>query len=173
MLAQVQNFDVQAKLVHTDTGPVYFDYLVLAVGATNSWFGNHSWQQHANPLKSLEEAQRIRYTLIGNLEKAEWTADAIERRRLTTTVVIGGGPTGVEIAGAVAEFLYKTSRSDFKKIDTQQAQVIILQRGERLLPTFHESLSERTKRDLERLGVRVVTGADVKDISKDKVTLLP
>jgi NADH dehydrogenase len=169
MLAAVEDFDVDGKVVLTDRGPVYFDYLILAVGATNSWFGNHSWQLHANPLKSIKEAQRIRYTLIGNLERAEWTADEAERQKLMTIVVIGGGPTGVEMAGAVTEFLYKTSSHDFKKINMKQAKVIILQRGDRLLPGFHPSLSEQTRSDLERLGVSVITGAGVQSIEKNKV----
>ena len=109
MLAEVCGFDVVEQNVLTNQGPVYFDYLILAAGATHSWFGNDHWAKHALAMKSIEEALRIRYHLIGHLERAEWSEEIQDYEKLLTIVIIGGGPTGVEMAGAVAEFVLKRS----------------------------------------------------------------
>ena len=142
-----------------------YDYLIVATGARHSYFGNDQWEQFAPGLKSLEDALEIRRRFLLAFERAERCDDPAERAALMTFVIVGGGPTGAELAGTMSEIARKAMPRDFRRIDTRQARIILVEGGPRILPSFPESLSERAKRDLEKLRVEVrtdsiVTGVD-------------
>ncbi len=146
-----------------------FDYLVVAAGARHAYFGHDEWENFAPGLKKIEDATAIRHRILVAFEKAETETDPEKRRRLLTFVVIGGGPTGVEMAGAIAELAKKTLIRDFRRIDPASARVILIEAGPRVLPAFPESLSQRAHRALERLGVEVLLGAPVELCDADGV----
>jgi NADH dehydrogenase len=143
--------------------------LVLAAGATHSYFGHDDWRDAAPGLKTLDDALRIRARVLTAFERAETTPDAREREAWLTFVVVGGGPTGVELAGTLAEIARHTLRGEFRRIDPAQACVLLLEAGSRVLPAFGPDQSERARRALERLGVTVRTGAAVTAITADEV----
>ena len=141
-----------------------YDWLILATGARHSYFGNEEWSAHAPGLKSIEDALAIRRKILLALERAETETDAERRKALLTFVVIGGGPTGVEMAGAIAELARRSVSHDFRSITPQCSRVILIEAGERLLPTFPHELSTAAERSLEELGVEVRLGAPVDDV---------
>ena len=162
LLGEVVGVDAEKKLVLVeDEEPFGFDYLVLATGARHSYFGHDEWEAHAPALKTLEDATTIRRRILAAFEQAEWTVDETERHKLLTFVVIGGGPTGVELAGTIAELAHDTLRNDFRSFDTRSANVILIEAGPRVLPSFEEHLSEYALRALKRLGVDVRLGQPV------------
>ncbi|MGA7388417.1 MAG: NAD(P)/FAD-dependent oxidoreductase, partial [Pseudolabrys sp.] len=136
-------------------------YLVLATGARHSYFGHDDWEPIAPGLKRIEDATEIRRRILLAFERAENETDADERRRLMNLVIVGGGPTGVELAGALAELTRRVLAKDFRNIDPRTARIILIEAGPRLLPTFPEDLAEDAKQRLERLGVEVHLGAPV------------
>jgi NADH dehydrogenase FAD-containing subunit len=138
-----------------------YDFLVIAAGARHAYFGRDDWEAVAPGLKKIDDATAIRHRILIAFEKAETEADAAERARLLTFVIVGGGPTGVEMAGAIAELAKKTLVRDFRTIDPAAARVVLVEAGARVLPQFPESLSAKARRALERLGVEVLTGAPV------------
>jgi NADH dehydrogenase len=140
---------------------VPYDYLVLATGARHAYFGHDDWAPFAPSLKTLDDATALRRRILLAFERAETEDDAEERARLMTFVVIGGGPTGVEMAGAIAELAKRALASDFRSIDPRAARIILVEAASRVLTPFDEKLSDAAHRSLEQLGVEVRLGAAV------------
>ena len=156
------------QLVATD-GVYHFDYLILATGARHSYFGHPEWEQYAPGLKSIEEALEIRRRMLLAFEIAEKTDDPVLRESALTFVVVGGGPTGVEMAGAIAEIARFSMVRDFRRIDPGQARIILLDAAPRVLPGFAEGLSAKALKQLCRIGVEVRTGAKVQEVKENGV----
>lgn len=148
-----------------------YDQLVLATGARHSYFGNDHWEEVAPGLKKIADATHIRERVLLAFERAELADDPAERRRLLGFVVVGGGPTGVEMAGAVAELARTALAADFRRAEAKDARVVLVESGPRLLPSFPESLSAKARRQLEGLGVEVRAGAPVTACDADGVTV--
>jgi NADH:ubiquinone reductase (H+-translocating) len=161
ILANVSGIDVDRREVIAEGHRVPFDTLIVATGAQHSYFGHDDWAGFAPGLKTIDDATYLRRRILLAFEKAETEADTAERRRLLNFVIVGGGPTGVEMAGAVAELAKRALASDFRAIDPRQARIILVEAAPRLLATFDPSLSEAAKRSLEELGVEVRLGARV------------
>jgi len=171
VLAEVDGIDVARREVVTGARRTAFDYLIVAAGASHAYFGHDEWASHAPGLKSLEDALGMRGRVLTALEAAETACDPAERMRLLTFVVVGGGPTGVELAGAVAELTNRALARDFRAIRGAMARVMLIEAGARLLPTFHPSLSAYAKRALEKLGVEVRLGVAVSAVDAEGVLL--
>ncbi len=171
LLTEVQSIDVAAKKVATDNGDVAYDYLIVATGARHHYFGKEHWEHFAPGLKSLDDALEIRRRMLLAFELAEKTHDDAERRAAMTFVVVGGGPTGVEMAGAIAEIAKQTLVRDFRHIDASLARVILIENSERVLTAFTPDLSESARRQLFDLGVEVKLNAMVADLNAEGVTL--
>jgi NADH dehydrogenase len=157
----VDDVDLKEKIIRSPEGDIEFDYLILACGARHSYFNHPEWEPFAPGLKTLEQATEIRRRILSAFENAENELDEVKQRALLNFVVVGGGPTGVELAGAIADISRTVLVHDFKRIDPSKAKVILLEAGPKLLTSFAESLSERTKKDLTDLGVEVRTSARV------------
>ncbi len=171
VLGKVDGIDLEAKHVLVGDRRVRFDYLVLATGARHSYFGRDEWERFAPGLKTLEDATDQRKRILLAFERAELEVNAAERARLTTFVVIGGGPTGVETAGAIAELAKKALAKDYRRIDPHCARIILVEAAPRLLGAFPEGLSANARCELERLGVEVRTGAAVTSCDANGITL--
>ena len=171
LLAEATGIDVERRVVKVDREPgeLPYDYLVLAAGSRHAYFGHEEWEPVAPGLKSLADAVELRRRFLLAFERAEWATDPAERRAWQTFVVIGGGPTGVELAGMIPDIARRALRPDFRHIDTAATRVILLEGGPRLLPAFPENLSARTREDLEHLGVEVRTGAIVTNVTGSAV----
>jgi len=170
LLAEAISIDTVNKRVTLTDGEIPFDYLIVATGLTHSYFGHDEWAQHAPGLKTLDDALEIRRRVLIAFERAERIDDPVERAAWLTFAIIGGGPTGVELAGTLAEIARHTLTDEFRSIDPSQAKVILLEGGSRILSTYPERLSYKATRQLERLGVEVrvnahVSGVDGKGIS--------
>ena len=148
-----------------------YDYLVLATGAQHSYFGRDDWAAFAPGLKRVEDATRVRGRILSAFEHAEATDDANERAALLTFLIVGGGPTGVELAGAIAELARYGMEKEFRNFDPATARVILVQSGPRVLPTFPEKLSAITQASLEKLGVEVMINSKVEQIDAEGVTV--
>jgi NADH:ubiquinone reductase (H+-translocating) len=170
-MAQVHGIDVRNKRVRADDEYVDYDYLIVATGMTHAYFGHDEWAEHALGLKTVAEALEIRSRILRAFEAAELAQSAEQRRALTTFVVIGAGPTGVELAGALAEIAGRTLAKDFRRFDPRTTRVILIEAGPRVLPTFSEHLSERARRQLEGLGIEVRTGTPVSDLGDGYVLI--
>ena len=166
LLADVQAIDPDRRTVIIDNGALTYDYLVVAAGAAHSYFGHDDWAHHAPGLKTIEDALKIRRRIYFAYEAAEREPDAELTREWITFVVVGGGPTGVELAGALAEIGLHTLARDFRTIDPTEVRVVLLEGQDRLLPSYPEKLSRIARADLERLGVQVRTGAFVTGIDE-------
>jgi NADH dehydrogenase len=171
LLAEAAAVDPEAKRVRLTDGDLSYDQLILATGATHSYFGRDDWSVHAPGLKTLDDALEIRYRVLLAFEKAEREENAERRRQWLTLVVVGGGPTGVEMAGALAEIARHTLPGDFRHIDPTSARVVLVEAGPRLLPTYPADLSESARRQLEALGVQVWTGAAVTAVDAEGVQM--
>jgi len=171
LLAEALRIDTKANLVETDAGPIPFDYLIVGTGASHSYFGHDDWERTAPGLKTIEDALDIRRRVFLAYENAERESDPEKRRAFMTFVVIGAGPTGVEMAGALAEISRRTLARDFRTIDPKSARIILVEGVGRVLPPFPEDLSAAARAQLERLGVEVWTGTRVTDINDVGVTL--
>ncbi|WP_233234868.1 NAD(P)/FAD-dependent oxidoreductase [Bordetella sp. LUAb4] len=170
LLASVNGVDTQAREVLLEDGAkVPYDSLVLATGARHAYFGHDDWMPHAPGLKTLEDATMIRRRILLAFEHAERETDPRRQAALLTFVVIGGGPTGVELAGTIAEMAHVTLPPDFRHIDTRRARVLLIEGGQRLLSAFDPSLSEYARKALEKLGVEVVLGQTVSECSAQGV----
>ncbi len=170
LLAEVRDVDVDARTVRfTDGVTASYDYLVVATGAHHSYFGHDEWEPLAPGLKSLDDALEIRRRVLLAFEYAERETDPVRRHAYLTFVIVGGGPTGVEMAGAVAEIRRYALRRDFRHIDPGEATVMLLEGGPRLLPSYPENLSAQAKQKLRRLGVEVRTETLVTDIRPGSV----
>ena len=165
----VESIDLDNRQVVTSFGSVVYDFLLLACGAQHSYFGHDDWEPFAPGLKTIEQATEIRRRVLVAFEKAELTTDLDERRKLLTFVVVGGGPTGVELAGAIGEMSRFTLARDFRNIDSKLARIILIEAGPRLLPMFSAKLASRAMRDLEALGVQTWTGSRVTRIDENGV----
>ena len=158
IMAQVTGVDVEARRVHTTEVDLAYDYLVLATGATHSYFGHDDWAPYAPGLKHISDATEIRRRFLMAFERAEVVEDDAVRQRLLTFVIVGGGATGVEMAGAIAEVAQRTLRHDFRHIDPRRSRIILIEAGPRMLPAFPESLSDYAARSLQSMGVEVELG---------------
>jgi NADH dehydrogenase len=169
LLAEVEKVDLANRRVVLERDEIGYDALVLAVGAGHSYFGHNEWETLAPGLKALEDALEIRRRILLAYEGAERERDGAERDALLTFVVIGGGPTGVELAGALGEISRQTIARDFRMIDPTKARIILLEGGPRILSAFPESLSRRASEALRRIGVEVRTNAIVTRVTADAV----
>ena len=168
--AEVTDIDAAARSVTLDDGQrLSYDHLIVAAGATHSYFGHDDWARHAHGLKTLADAFNIRARVVGAFEQAERLADPAAREPWLTFVVVGGGPTGVEMAGTFAELARHTLAGQFRRIDTRDARVVLLEGGERILAAMVPKLSQRAHEQIERLGVDVRTGSRVTAIDADGV----
>jgi len=157
LMEEVRGIDPEKKVVRAQYGEIGYDYLIIATGATHSYFGHDEWSKFAPGLKRIEDATRIRRSILIAFELAELTHDREQRRRLLTFVIVGGGATGVEMAGAIADVAGQTLAADFRRIDPRSARIVLVEAGPRLLPTFPPSLSDYALRTLTRSGVEVQT----------------
>lgn len=169
---EATDIDVDTRTVMLSSGnTLTYDFLVIAVGAKDSYFGHDEWAEHAPGLKSLEDAERIRQQILLAFERAEKETDARKRKALLTFVIVGGGPTGVEMAGAIAEIRNHTLKQEFRNFNPRDARVILLEGLPRVFPMFKEKLSARAQKDLENLGVEVRTGSLVTSIDEHGVVV--
>lgn len=171
MLAKVLGIDRQARQVLTDAGPVLFDTLVVATGARHSYFGREEWADLAPGIKTVDDATRLRARLLMSLEQAEITTDPVERQGLLTFAIVGGGPTGVELAGAIVELTRHAARRDFRRFQPEDVRVLLVEAGKRLLASFPEALGQAARHALEGMGVEVRTGQPVTDITLENIRL--
>lgn len=166
LMAEVTRIDAGSKNVILSDGEMKYDYLILAAGARDNYFGKTHWAKFAPGLKTIDDALEIRRRVLIAFEKAERETDKKRRRELMTFAVIGGGPTGVELAGALSEIARRTMTRNFRNVDPSEARVILLEGSPRVLPPFDERLSDSAKRQLQGLGVEVQTNTMVRDIGE-------
>ncbi|WP_416064128.1 NAD(P)/FAD-dependent oxidoreductase [Rhizobium sp. ZK1] len=172
LLGEVNGVDVKAKSVSLRSGMVLnYDTLVLATGATHAYFGHDEWEPVAPGLKTLEDATTIRRRVLLAFERAEVESDPAARDALLTFSIVGAGPTGVELAGIIAELAHFTLPKEFRKIDTRKTRVVLIEAGPRVLPAFAEELSAYAQKALEKLGVEVLTGTPVTQCAAEGVTV--
>jgi NADH dehydrogenase len=171
VLGKVSGIDKERRLVTLDQGTITYDHLVLATGARHSYFGRDDWESAAPGLKKIDDAIGIRRRLLTAFEEAEAASSPELRRRLLTFVVIGGGPTGVEMAGAIAELAHVALRRDFRAIDPADARIVLVEAGQRLLPTFPAMLGNAACDALQQLGVEVRLGTAVTQCDSEGVTI--
>jgi len=171
LLGEVTDIDTANRKVILRDGEVPYDTLIVATGATHHYFGNDQWEQFAPGLKTIENATEIRSRLLLAFERAERATDPAERRAWLNFVIVGGGPTGVELAGALGEIANDTVRHDFRHIDPREASILLVEGESRVLPSFPPDLSEKAEKQLIALGVRARTAARVTQIDADGVTV--
>ena len=161
LMAEVRAVDTEERVVRADAISVPYDYLVLATGATHSYFGHDEWAEVAPGLKRIEDATRIRRRILIAFERAELTTDAAERGRLLTFAIVGGGATGVEMAGAISEVARQSLARDFRHIDPTAARIVLIEAGPRIMPALPENLADYARRVLVKKGVEVMTSTRV------------
>ena len=169
MLGEVKRVALDERRVYVDTSPVAYDYLILAPGAVDNYFGHEEWREYAPGMKEIEEAIQIRSRLLLSFEAAEIEADSEERAAHLTFVIVGGGPTGVELAGAIKELAVDVIAQDFRFTDMRKARVVLIEASDRLLPAFHPESSRRALEQLRELGVEVRLGQPVTRVLPDGV----
>jgi NADH dehydrogenase len=171
LLASVTSIDVERRVIHIDTPDreIGYDYLIVATGSHHSYFGHNEWAALAPGLKAVEDASELRRRFLLAFERAEKSQDPIERDEYMTFVIVGAGPTGTELSGAMPEITRKALYHDFRNIDTRKARVILVEGGPRILPTFPEDLAEHARKDLADLGVEVRTNSIVTRIEPGAV----
>jgi NADH dehydrogenase len=169
LLGEVDGVDTESRIVRLGRREVPYDYLVLATGARHAYFGHDEWEPFAPGLKRVEDATEMRRRILLAFEHAEGEPDPLERRRLMNLVVVGGGPTGVELAGAIVELAKRALAKDFRTIDPRTARIILVEAGPRILSTFPDSLSDSARKQLEQLGVEVRVGTPVERVDADGV----
>jgi NADH dehydrogenase len=170
LMARVTGVDRDLKVVRTDSFQLRYDFLILATGATHSYFGHDDWAAFAPGLKRIEDATAIRRRVLVSFERAEISPDVTQQRRLLTFVIIGGGATGVEMAGAIAEVARHTLRSDFRRIDPARARILLMEAGARVLPALSDHLSDYARSTLEGMGVEVLTRTRVTGVDEHGVS---
>jgi NADH dehydrogenase len=161
LMAEIRDVDTGKRIVHTDSISVPYDFLVLATGATHSYFGHDEWAEAAPGLKRIEDATRIRRRILIAFERAELTSDTAERARQLTFVIVGAGATGVEMAGAITEVARQTLAMDFRRIDPKASRIVLIEAGPRIMPTFPANLSDYVQATLVQKGVEVMTSSRV------------
>jgi NADH dehydrogenase len=171
IMAEVTGVDLQELRVLMHDRSVPYDYLILATGVQHNYFGHNEWKQFAPGLKTLQDATSIRHKILLSFEAAEQEKDPQKRQALLTFVIVGAGPAGVEMTGAVAELAHKAFASDFRHIDPVSARVLLVEAGPRILPTFPESLAKKATAELTRLGVEVRTNAAVEAVDEQGVVI--
>ena len=170
LMGEVESIDKEKKTINlANKELIDFDYLVLAVGAKHSYFGKPEWEQFAPGLKTLKDALSIRENILLSFEKAERLNNSEESEKYLNFVIIGAGPTGVEMAGAIAEIAHQTMFKNFRNIQPEKSQIYLLEALPRILPSYHEKLSIKAKQDLEKLGVKVINNKMVTSITKEGV----
>ena len=169
LMAEVRAIDTRKRLVLTGGVSIPYDYLVIATGATHSYFGHENWAMFAPGLKGIDDATRTRRRILIAFERAEITVNEVERKRLLTFAIVGGGPTGVEMAGALAEIARQTLPSDFRRIDPSTARILLIEAGPRILPALPEPLSAYAESALRRMGVEVLTSSLVTNCDENGV----
>ncbi|HEY7312629.1 MAG TPA: NAD(P)/FAD-dependent oxidoreductase [Gemmataceae bacterium] len=171
LLGEVVGFDLERRLVQLRDGSEPYDSLIVATGARHHYFGHPEWECYAPGLKSVEDATAMRRNILSAFERAERCTDAEERQALLTFVVVGGGPTGVELAGSVAEMAHSTLRGNFRSIDPAHARILLLEGLDRILSAYPPKLSDKAVKSLTRIGVTARTGTVVTDVRPDRVTV--
>lgn len=171
LMGDVTDVDIDSRRVRVADRLLDYDVLVVAAGATHSYFGHNDWECHAPGLKTIEDATEIRRRVLTAFEAAERTNNLDERRRLLNFVIVGAGPTGVELAGALAEIARYSLKHDFREINPAVAQILLIEAGERVLPVYPAELSQKAEQSLHQLGVSVRTRTAVKDVSAEGVML--
>jgi NADH dehydrogenase len=171
LLGTVKGFDIDKRLVHLDGDQIAYDTLIVAAGARHSYFGHPEWEAFAPGLKTIEDATEIRRRMLLAFESAERAVEVEQRHKLLTFVVVGGGPTGVELAGTMAEIARHTLKHEFRHIDPSDAQMLLVEAGDRVLPAYPPDLSAKAQHSLERLGVVVRTNTMVINVAADHVML--
>ena len=166
LMAEVDQIDLEDKKISYDNKWIDYDYLLIACGAKHFYFGNNEWEECAPGLKTIEQATEIRRRILLAFELAEKERDEKKREKYLTFVVVGGGPTGVEMAGAISEMARKTLYKDYKTANLQKTRVVLVEAGPRILNTFPKKLSDKAKGDLENIGVEVVLNQRASDLSK-------
>lgn len=169
LMCEARGVDKDARRLLTDAGEIEYDYLVIATGTRYAYFGHEEWGRHAPGLDTLADALEIRRRILTAFERAELTDDVEERRRLLTFVIIGGGPTGVEMAGAISEIARLTLRRDFRHFDPRAARVVLLEAVDGILGQLPDKLSAYAEKALARMRVEVITGAKVEKIEQGRV----
>ncbi len=167
VLAEVESIDVTRCKIQYDQKEFEYDYLVVACGAKHFYFGNKEWEKFAPGLKNIEQATEIRRRVLTAFEMAEKESDSKKRAEYLTFAVVGGGPTGVELAGAISEMAKTTLQSDFKKADLSKTKVVLIEAGDRVLAAFPNELSHRAANDLKELGVEVLTNTMASNLSEE------
>ena len=162
--SEVRDVDLAGRKLATDAGSIEYDYLVLACGSRHAYFGHEEWEPFAPGLKTIEQATEIRRRVLDAFEEAEKETDRARQRALLTFAIVGGGPTGVELAGAIGEMSRFTLARDFRRIDPKLARIMLIEAAPRILPAFDPELASRAVRDLEALGVQVWTSSAVTKI---------
>ncbi|HSG99365.1 MAG TPA: NAD(P)/FAD-dependent oxidoreductase, partial [candidate division Zixibacteria bacterium] len=171
LMGEAVDIDPERRVVRLKDGRLSYDTLIVATGAHHNYFGHDEWERLAPGLKTVDDATAIRARLLSAFERAERESSPEERRALMTIVIVGGGPTGAELAGAIAEISRDTLRQDFRAIDPAATKIILVQGGDRILPSYPEPLSREAHRALESLGVEVRVGGFVTDVTDDGVTI--
>ena len=167
LMDEITGIDVPGHTATGKSGTVFpYDYLVLAAGARTGYFGRDEWAEHSLGLKSLADAQAIRRKVLSNLERAELTTDEAERRRMMTVAIVGGGPTGVELAGAFADLIHRSLKSNFRRIDTSKLRVILIEGSANILETYDLNQSVYARQHLESIGVEIRTNTKVTNVRK-------
>ena len=170
LMAEALGINRSRQLLLTDSGEIPFDYLVVATGVTHSYFGHADWAKFAPGLKELGDATAIRHRLLCAFERAEIAPDKEEQRRHLRFGIVGGGPTGVELAGAMAEVAYHSLRHDFRRIDPTEARIVLFEAADRILPGYPQQYSEYADRSLREMGVQIIYGSPVTELDADGVT---
>jgi NADH dehydrogenase len=167
----VERVDTENHTIHTDFGPVEYDYLILACGVRHHYFGNNQWEENAPGLKTLSQAKEIRRRVLEAYEAAERSNDPVERKKLLTFVIVGGGPTGVELAGSIGEMSRYTLSKLYHQIDPKLTRIFIVEAAPRILGSFSPELASKATRSLEQLGVQVWTSSMVSDVDENGVQI--
>jgi NADH dehydrogenase len=169
--ASITGVEFEARRLLTDHGPIAYEYLVLATGAQSDYFGNESLAEHTMGLKQLDEGLAMRNRILSQFEESRWTVDPDRRRSLLSFAVVGGGPTGVEMAGAISELIRLVLHKDYRDLDINEVRVVLIEAAPYVLGTFIPSLREAARRSLERKGIEVMLGAKVASVTESAIRL--
>ena len=169
--AEITGVDFDCRRLLTDRGPIPYDYLVLATGAQSDYFGNHALAEHTLGLKGLGEGLAVRNHIISRFEESRWATDAAKRRALLTFAVVGGGPTGVEMAGAISELIRLVLRKDYRDLDINEARVVLIEGAPYVLGAFVPSLREAARKSLERKGIELMLETKVETVTDNSIQL--